>query len=115
MMNKKMAGMLQNAPFKFAPENELLSFEDFGWHVVEAESLCYSCSQVPSITNVHAPAWLPQLDPRHPGSRAWSAVALHLLRRDSPPYVDRSWSRKSRSAGDSWVCKHASHARQVRA
>ena len=31
MMNKKMAGMLQNAPFKFARDNGLAYFEDLGW------------------------------------------------------------------------------------
>jgi O-methyltransferase involved in polyketide biosynthesis len=39
MMNKKMAGMLQNAPFKFAPDNGLAYFEDLGWRAVEVESL----------------------------------------------------------------------------
>jgi hypothetical protein len=35
----KMAGMLQNAPFKFAPENGLAYFEDLGWLTVEVESV----------------------------------------------------------------------------
>ncbi len=35
MTNKRMVGMLQNAPFKFAPENGLAYFEDLGWRVVE--------------------------------------------------------------------------------
>jgi methyltransferase (TIGR00027 family) len=39
MMNKKMAGMLQNAPFKFAPENGLGYFEDLGRSTVEAQAL----------------------------------------------------------------------------
>ncbi len=39
MMNKKMAGMLQNAPFKFAPENGLAFFEGLGWRTVEVEAL----------------------------------------------------------------------------
>jgi len=34
-MNKKMSGMLENAPFKFAPANGLTFFEDLGWRVVE--------------------------------------------------------------------------------
>ena len=30
--------MLQNAPFKFAPEDGVAYFEGLGWRVVEAES-----------------------------------------------------------------------------
>ena len=39
LMNKKMAGMLQNAPFIFAPDNGLAYFEDLGWRVIESEWL----------------------------------------------------------------------------
>ena len=39
MINKKMSGTLQNAPFIFAPDNGLTFFDDLGWRVVEAESL----------------------------------------------------------------------------
>lgn len=77
MMNKKMAGMLQNAPFKFAPENGLAYFEDLGWRVAEAESLFAAAHRFHRLPTFMRPlAWLPQPDPRHPGNRAWSAVAL---------------------------------------
>ncbi len=77
MMNKKMAGMLQNAPFKFAPENGLAYFEDLGWRTAQVESLfegAYRLHRLPKL--MRALAWLPQPDPRHPGRRAWSAAAL---------------------------------------
>jgi methyltransferase (TIGR00027 family) len=77
MMNKKMAGMLQNAPFKFAPENGLAFFEDLGWRTLEVESLFMAANRFRRLPMFMRPgAWLPQPDPRHPGGRAWSAVAL---------------------------------------
>ena len=77
MMNKKMAGMLQNAPFKFAPENGLAYFEDLGWRTVEVESLLEAAHRFCRLPMLMRPlAWLPQTDPRHPGSRPGSAVAL---------------------------------------
>ncbi len=81
LMNKKMAGMLQNAPFKFAPENGLAYFEELGWLVIEAESLFSAARRLHRLPiSMRPAAWLPQPDPRHPGNRAWSAVAL-LTRR----------------------------------
>ena len=77
MMNKKMAGMLQNAPFKFAPDNGLAYFEDLGWRTVEVQSLLEGAYRLDRLPNFMRPlAWLPQPDPRHPGRRAWSAAAL---------------------------------------
>jgi methyltransferase (TIGR00027 family) len=77
MMNKKMAGMLQNAPFKFAPDNGLAFFESLGWRVAEAESLLVAANRFHRLPiSMRTVAWLPQPDPRHPGRRPWSAVAL---------------------------------------
>lgn len=77
MMNKKMAGMLQNAPFKFAADNGLAFFEDLGWHVAEAESLFAAANRFHRLPISMRPvAWLPRPDPRHPGRRPWSAVTL---------------------------------------
>jgi methyltransferase (TIGR00027 family) len=77
MMNKKMAAMLQNAPFKFAPENGLAYFENLGWHVVEVQSLVVAAHRFRRLPLLMRPvAWLPQPNPRRPGRRAWSAVAL---------------------------------------
>jgi len=77
LMNKKMAGMLQNAPFKFAPENGLAFFEDLGWRAVEVESVFEAAHRFHRLPILMRPlAWLPQPDARHPGRRPWSAVAL---------------------------------------
>ncbi|MGD1171475.1 class I SAM-dependent methyltransferase [Mycobacterium seoulense] len=77
MMNKKMAGMLQNAPFKFAPENGLAYFEGLGWRTVHVEALYLAAHRFHRLPLWMRPlAWLPRPDPRHPGGRAWSAVAL---------------------------------------
>jgi methyltransferase (TIGR00027 family) len=77
MMNKKMAGMLQNAPFKFAPENGLAYFESLGWRTVEVEALYVAARRFRRLPMVMRPwSWLPEPNPRHPGRRAWSAVAL---------------------------------------
>ncbi|MEE6177315.1 class I SAM-dependent methyltransferase [Mycobacterium sp. 050134] len=77
MMNKKMAGMLQNAPFKFAPENGLAYFESLGWRTVEVEALYLAARRFHRLPLAMRPlAWLPQPDPRRPGGTPWSAVAL---------------------------------------
>ncbi len=77
MMNKKMAGMLQNAPFKFAPENGLAYFEDLGWRTLEVQPLMVAANRFRRLPMFMRPAvWVPQPDPRHPGRRAWSATAL---------------------------------------
>ncbi|OBK92343.1 methyltransferase [Mycobacterium asiaticum] len=78
MMNKRMAGLLQNAPFRFAPDNGLAYFEGLGWHVVEAESLLVAARRFGRLpVPMRAAALLPQPDPRQPGPRRpWSAVTL---------------------------------------
>ena len=48
-MNKKTRGLMQSAPFKFAPANGLAYFEDLGWRAVEVES-------VDAISGVATPA-----------------------------------------------------------
>ncbi len=77
MINKKMAGMSENAPFKFAPDNGLTFFEDLGWRVVEAESLFAAAHRLNRLPMFMRPmAWLPQPDLRHPNDRSFSAIAL---------------------------------------
>ncbi|ABK65100.1 MULTISPECIES: class I SAM-dependent methyltransferase [Mycobacterium avium complex (MAC)] len=77
MMNKKMAGMLANAPFKFAPDNGLAYFENLGWRTVQVEALYSAARRLRRLPLVMRPlGWLPQPDPRRPGRRAWSAAAL---------------------------------------
>ena len=77
LMNKKMSGMLQNAPFIFAPDNGLAYFEDQGWQVRQAESLLLAANRFRRLPLFMRPAaWGPQPDPRHPVGRPWSATAL---------------------------------------
>jgi methyltransferase (TIGR00027 family) len=77
MMNKRMAGMLQNAPFKFAPENGLSYFEDLGWRTVKVEANFDAAHRFHRLPLILRPAaWLPRTDPRRPGRRPWSATAL---------------------------------------
>lgn len=81
LMNKRMAGMLENAPFIFAPDNGLAYFEDLGWRVLESEYLMAAAKRFRRLPIFMWPAlWGPQPNPRHPGRRAWSATAL-LTRR----------------------------------
>lgn len=76
-MNEKVAGLGQNAPFRFAPENGLACFEELGWRVEEAESLLVAARRFRRLPMpMRVAARLPQPDPRHPGTRPWSAVAL---------------------------------------
>ncbi|BBZ43978.1 class I SAM-dependent methyltransferase [Mycobacterium parmense] len=77
MMNKKMAGMLQNAPFVFAPDNGLAFFEGLGWKPLQWEALYLAARRLHRLPAFMRPyAWLPQPDPRRPGRRAWSAATL---------------------------------------
>jgi O-methyltransferase involved in polyketide biosynthesis len=77
LMNKRMAGMMENAPFIFAPENGLAYFEDLGWQVLESEYLMAAAKRFRRLPIFMWPAmWGPQPNPRHPGRRPWSATAL---------------------------------------
>jgi len=77
MMNKKMAGMRENAPFKFAPENGLAFFEDLGWRTVQAEWTFVAAHRLHRLPLFMRPlTWLPRTDLRHPGRRTVAAVAL---------------------------------------
>jgi len=75
-MNKKASGLMQSAPFKFAPENGLAYFEDRGWQTVEVESVYSAAHRFHRL-----PLWMrvlgraSQPDPRAPGNKTWSAVA----------------------------------------
>jgi methyltransferase (TIGR00027 family) len=81
VMNKKMAGLMQNAPFIFAPDNGLAYFEQLGWRILEWDYLMAAARRFRRLPLFMWPAlWGPQPDPRHPGKRPWSATAL-LTRR----------------------------------
>ena len=77
VMNKRMAGMFENAPFIFAPENGLAYFEDLGWRVLESEHLMAAAKRFRRLPIFMWPAmWGPPANPRRPGRRPWSATAL---------------------------------------
>jgi methyltransferase (TIGR00027 family) len=76
-INKNIAGMSENAPFKFAPENGLAFFEGLGWRTVEAESVFEAAHRFHRLPIWMRPlAWLPRSDLRHPGGKPTTAVAL---------------------------------------
>jgi methyltransferase (TIGR00027 family) len=74
-LTKKFSGMLDNAPFKFAPADGVAYFENLGWTTVEVESLllaAYRFRRLPPWMRLVA--HLPQPNPRKPGNRKWNAV-----------------------------------------
>ncbi len=76
-INKSVAGISENAPFKFAPENGLAFFEDRGWRSVEAKSVLEAAHRFHRLPIWMRPlVWLPRSDLRHPGRKPTSAVAL---------------------------------------
>lgn len=77
-INKNVAGISENAPFKFAPDNGLAFFENLGWRTVEAESVLVAAHRLHRLPIWMRPlAWLPRPDLRRPGARrSSSAVAL---------------------------------------
>jgi methyltransferase (TIGR00027 family) len=76
-INKNVAGISANAPFKFAPANGLAFFEDLGWRTVEAESVLEAAHRFHRLPLWMRPlGWLPRTDLRRPGGRPTSAVAL---------------------------------------
>ncbi len=76
-INRNVAGISENAPFKFAPDNGLAFFEDLGWRTVEAESVLVAAHRLHRLPFWMRPlAWLPRPDLRRPGGKPSSAVAL---------------------------------------
>jgi len=75
-MNNRTGGLLQNAPFDFAPPNGLGFFENLGWKVQSVESVTEAARRL----NRLPPLWrllaiLPQPDPRRPGKKTWNGIA----------------------------------------
>ena len=74
-MNKRSRGMMDSAPFKFAPANGLAYFEDLGWRAVEMDSVFSAAHRFDRLPGWMRPrAWLPQPDPRNPGNNTYSGV-----------------------------------------
>ncbi|OBF41804.1 methyltransferase [Mycobacterium sp. ACS1612] len=74
-LNKRSRGMLDSAPFKFAPENGVAFFEDLGWRAIEIESVFTVARRINRLPRWMRPlAWLPQPDPGKPGNSTYSGV-----------------------------------------
>ncbi len=74
-VNRRSNGMLDSAPFTFAPLNGLAYFEKLGWRAVEAESVFSAAYRFHRLPRWMRPlAWLPQPDPRKPGRNTYSGV-----------------------------------------
>jgi methyltransferase (TIGR00027 family) len=74
-MGKKTNGVMDNAPFKFGPENGLAYFEDLGWKAVETEAVLQAAHRFGRLPFPYRlAAYLPPPDPRNPGNKRWSAV-----------------------------------------
>ena len=74
-MNKRTRGLLESAPFKFAPENGVGYFEDLGWRAIELDSVFTAAHRFNRLPLWMRPlAWLPQPDPRKPGNNTYSGV-----------------------------------------
>jgi hypothetical protein len=74
-MNKKTRGMMNSAPFKFAPPNGLAYFEDLGWKPIEMEWVFTAARRFGRLPRWMRPlVWLPQPDPRKPGNNTYSGV-----------------------------------------
>lgn len=75
-INKNVAGISENAPFRFAPENGLAFFEDLGWRAVEAESLLVAAKRFHRLPLWMRPLTWQRTNLRRPGGRPTTAVAL---------------------------------------
>lgn len=74
-LNKGTGGMLDNAPFKFAPENGVGYFEDLGWRPTEIESVFSAAHRLNRLPRwMRLLAWLPQPDHRSPGRQPYSGI-----------------------------------------
>jgi methyltransferase (TIGR00027 family) len=74
-MNKRTRGLMNSAPFKFAPANGLAFFEDLGWRPIEMESVFAAAHRFDRLPGWMRPlAWLPRPDPRKPGNNTYSGV-----------------------------------------
>jgi hypothetical protein len=74
-MNKGTSGLLESAPFKFAPANGLAYFEDLGWRPIEIDSVFTAARRFDRLPRWMRPlAWLPQPNPRKPGNNTYAGV-----------------------------------------
>lgn len=75
-MNNRTGGLLENAPFTFAPANGVAFFEDLGWKVASIESVTQAALRLHRLSPLkRVLARLSQPNPRNPGKRPWSGIA----------------------------------------
>jgi hypothetical protein len=74
-MLKSMRGLLDRAPFKFAPPNGIAFFESLGWHPRELRSLFHEGARLKRLPWLMRPfALFPPPNPRELGNERWSGV-----------------------------------------
>jgi hypothetical protein len=74
-MRSSMRGLLDSAPFKFAPDNGVAFFENLGWKPREIRSLFHEGARLKRLPLLMRPfALLPPPNPRHLGNERWSGV-----------------------------------------
>lgn len=74
-MQKSMRGLLDSAPFKFAPENGVGFFEALGWKPRELRSLFHEAARIKRLPLLMRPfALFPPPNPRQLGNERWSGV-----------------------------------------
>ena len=75
-INSRTGGLLQNAPFDFAPPNGVAFFEHLGWTVASVESVSIAARRLNRLPALwHLLELLPQPDPRRLGTKTWNGVA----------------------------------------
>lgn len=74
-LTKKSAGMLDNAPFKFAPADGVGYFEKLGWTAADIESVLLAANRFHRLPRMmRLAACIPQPNPRKLGNMPWNAV-----------------------------------------
>jgi methyltransferase (TIGR00027 family) len=74
-MMRGMAGLLDSAPFKFAPENGVAFFEELGWKMRDLRSLFHEAARIKRLPFLMRPlALFPPPNPRQLGNERWSGV-----------------------------------------
>jgi methyltransferase (TIGR00027 family) len=74
-LNKHSGGMLDSAPFTFAPADGLTYFENLGWHALEVDSVFAAAHRFGRLPRwMRLLARLPQPDPRNPGRATYSGL-----------------------------------------
>jgi methyltransferase (TIGR00027 family) len=74
-MVRSMRGLLDSAPFKFAPPNGVAFFEALGWKAHEVRSLFHEGARLKRLPLLMRPfALFPPPNPRQLGTERWSGV-----------------------------------------